>query len=369
MARSRWSGCPVPGSRPSLRDSLSGAAAGRSTSTSASSSGWVRPPMRSSDATARRRSAAPSASSSSVCSMRRPSTSAPWSSRPAAAWCSTSATDGHCSAAPWCGCEPRSTSSSHRLRDTQESRPLLAGDARAALERLESERTALYEEVADIVVDVDGVEIEDRGRAGRSDARRAAMMVSVPDRIAAADGATDATRTAPPRGRRRDHCRGPAARRAQLPGPGGSGRAPRSGGAPPHRVPAGRRRHPGVDPGRGRSRPRAPRAGDPRRRGAQDPRHGRGPLLGLRPSRTHSFGLRRRARRGRGHRRRRVRRCQLPPGDRRGARADDAARPDRCCDRRQDRREPARGQEPGRRLLAARGGALRPRGPRVAARA
>ena len=48
-----------------------------------------------------------------------------------------------------------------RLSDTQESRPLLAGDARAALGRLESERTALYEEVADIVIDVDGVEIED----------------------------------------------------------------------------------------------------------------------------------------------------------------------------------------------------------------
>ncbi len=47
-----------------------------------------------------------------------------------------------------------------RLRHTEESRPLLAGDARAALERLDAERATLYESVADVVVDVDGVGVD-----------------------------------------------------------------------------------------------------------------------------------------------------------------------------------------------------------------
>lgn len=45
-----------------------------------------------------------------------------------------------------------------RLADTSEARPLLAGDAEFALQRLSSEREALYSEVADIVIDVDGVD-------------------------------------------------------------------------------------------------------------------------------------------------------------------------------------------------------------------
>ena len=57
----------------------------------------------------------------------------------------------------------------------------------------------------------------------------------------------------------------------------------------------------------------------------------------------------------------------LPPGRAGRARPDDAARPGRRRHRRQDRREPARGQEPRRRVLAAVGGAVRHRGPRHAA--
>lgn len=45
-----------------------------------------------------------------------------------------------------------------RLADTTEARPLLDGDAEFALQRLSAEREALYDEVADIVIDVDGVD-------------------------------------------------------------------------------------------------------------------------------------------------------------------------------------------------------------------
>jgi shikimate kinase len=45
-----------------------------------------------------------------------------------------------------------------RLSGSPESRPLLDGDARFALHRMATEREALYAEVADIVVDVDGVD-------------------------------------------------------------------------------------------------------------------------------------------------------------------------------------------------------------------
>lgn len=46
-----------------------------------------------------------------------------------------------------------------RLRDTTESRPLLEGDPVFALQRLAEERDALYQEVADIVIDVDGMDV------------------------------------------------------------------------------------------------------------------------------------------------------------------------------------------------------------------
>lgn len=44
-----------------------------------------------------------------------------------------------------------------RLADGSSSRPLLAGDPAFALARLSEERNALYEQIADLVVDVDGV--------------------------------------------------------------------------------------------------------------------------------------------------------------------------------------------------------------------
>ncbi len=46
-----------------------------------------------------------------------------------------------------------------RLVDTAEARPLLAGDPKFALDRLANEREALYTEVADRIVDVDGLDI------------------------------------------------------------------------------------------------------------------------------------------------------------------------------------------------------------------
>lgn len=48
-----------------------------------------------------------------------------------------------------------------RLADTTEARPLLAGDTRFALDRLDQERRALYQEVSDVVVDVDGATPEE----------------------------------------------------------------------------------------------------------------------------------------------------------------------------------------------------------------
>ena len=45
-----------------------------------------------------------------------------------------------------------------RLADSAEARPLLEGDAEFALQRLSAEREALYDEVADLIVDVDGVD-------------------------------------------------------------------------------------------------------------------------------------------------------------------------------------------------------------------
>lgn len=47
----------------------------------------------------------------------------------------------------------------NRLRDTTEARPLLAGDPEFALQRLAEEREALYQEVADLIVDVDGSDV------------------------------------------------------------------------------------------------------------------------------------------------------------------------------------------------------------------
>ncbi|HTN99204.1 MAG TPA: shikimate kinase [Microthrixaceae bacterium] len=46
-----------------------------------------------------------------------------------------------------------------RLSDTTEARPLLAGDPQFALVRLAAEREALYNEVADHIVDVEGLDV------------------------------------------------------------------------------------------------------------------------------------------------------------------------------------------------------------------
>lgn len=45
-----------------------------------------------------------------------------------------------------------------RLADTSEARPLLDGDAEFALTRMASEREALYAEVADLTVEVEGMD-------------------------------------------------------------------------------------------------------------------------------------------------------------------------------------------------------------------
>ena len=106
-----------------------------------------------------------------------------------------------------------------------------------------------------------------------------------------------------------------------------------------------------------------------RRRAPQDAGHGRGAVPRLRPRRSHPGGLRRRRGRRPGHRRRGLRRRDLPPGHRGHPRPDHVARDDRRRHRGQDRREPAGGQEPGRRVLAAGRRAVRPRRPRHPARA
>lgn len=46
-----------------------------------------------------------------------------------------------------------------RLTDTTEARPLLQGDPSFALQRLAEERNALYNEVSDLIVDVDGLDV------------------------------------------------------------------------------------------------------------------------------------------------------------------------------------------------------------------
>lgn len=45
-----------------------------------------------------------------------------------------------------------------RLKDAEGSRPLLTGDIEFALHRLAEERNALYSSVADLVIDVDGLD-------------------------------------------------------------------------------------------------------------------------------------------------------------------------------------------------------------------
>ena len=112
---------------------------------------------------------------------------------------------------------------------------------------------------------------------------------------------------------------------------------------------------------RARAHRRAARGGrrhrpvpDRRRRGRQDARHRRRPVLAASPA----WGLLRgdavvALGRRRGGRHRGVRGCRVPPRRRGRAGADHAARPGRRGHRRQDGGEPARGQEPRRRVPPA----------------
>lgn len=56
----------------------------------------------------------------------------------------------------WLRAQPQQLA--RRLLDTTEARPLLSGDPEFALHRLAEEREALYSEVADLVIDVDGID-------------------------------------------------------------------------------------------------------------------------------------------------------------------------------------------------------------------
>ena len=124
-------------------------------------------------------------------------------------------------------------------------------------------------------------------------------------------------------------------------------------------LPEGRQARRSRDAGR-RARPGDPRPpGRPlrgRRRGAsQDPGHRQGAVPRLPPRRPHPGGLRRcRDRRRTGDRRGWLRPATTSTGASPGhPRTDHVARDDRRRHRGRDRRQPAGGQEPGRRLLAA----------------
>ena len=134
-------------------------------------------------------------------------------------------------------------------------------------------------------------------------------------------------------------------------------------------VEARRGRHPARDRRRRRPRRRAPgvhRSPTARARRRWRPSN-RCAALG--PVGPHPGRRRRRRRRWCRHRRRRVRRGRVPPRRRRSCTCRRRCSAGRCRDRRQDRREPARGQEPGRRVLAAGGRPVRHRGAGHAAAA
>ena len=138
-------------------------------------------------------------------------------------------------------------------------RPLLGSDPAAALARLYPERRPLYEELADLVVDVDQLTPDRGGRphrggpgAGDGGVRRC-MRSTV--------GLGD--RGLPGAGRRR---------RPPPPARGAAGRRP-----------PGRHRDPGGDRRHGRRRRRAAHLLPRRRRGGQVPRVGRGAVPGLGP--------------------------------------------------------------------------------------
>ena len=249
------------------------------------------------------------------------------SSPPRAAWCSPRRT-GSCSSVRTsrsCGCG-RHPSSSWRAPATGDHRPLLEHDPAGVLAKMAVDRDPLYREVADVVVDVEGLspdEVTDRGARGG----RRVITVRVPL-------GTRALRRAR-RSRGAARARGGAARRSAQ----------------------GRGRDAGTDRRRRRSRRRA--------QGLHD-RHGEDAksLATVEElcSEFTQWGLNRAD-------------CVVAVGGglvtdvggfaaavyHRGLPvvhvADHAARDGRRRDRRQDRRQPPRGQEPRRRVLAAGGGA------------
>ena len=235
-----------------------------------------------------------------------------------------------------CGCAPTPTMLAERVA---QRRPPAAARRRPGWRRCAprcAEREPLYDEVADVVVDVDGrVADEVADRASLDGGRR--RMITVP--VALGDRVLR-------RARRR--------RRA----------SPSSLDGPARRAPAGRGRHAGR-----RSASTSTRASSTQvftigdGEDGQDARHGRGAVprsspAGASPAATCVVAVGG----GRGHRRRRVRRRRVPPRRRRSCTSPTTLLGHgRRRDRRQDRREPARGQEPRRRVLAAGRGAVRHR--------
>ena len=208
-------------------------------------------------------------------------------------------------------------------------------------------RRPLYREVADVIVEVATAATVDEHRRARSsdapstDRERELIRVPVP---AAPGGAYDVWVGAGAATSWPTCCRA---------GDAGASRVVTQAGVPD----------------RGRPRPSRRAASRSATASGQDAGHGRGAVPRLRPRRADPRRLRGGRRRRRRHRRRRLRRRGLPPGHRRRARADHAARAGRRRHRRQDRRQPAGGQEPGRRVLAAGRRAVRHRRAGHAARA
>ena len=222
-----------------------------------------------------------------------------------------------------------------RLAGATEVRPLLRGDAESALRQLSAERDALYREVAAIVVDCDDATLgrtvgsgggtgAPRRRARRAGPRRGSVS-DVPRRIEVVlgggrtypvivgDGVVSGLAT----------CSRP--RRAA------SAVVTQSG------IPVT------VDPG---IEHRTFTIGDGE--SAKTLVDRRDAVLGVGGLGAHPRRLRRRRRRWARDRRRRLRGISVPPGRAGDPRGDDVVGPDRRRHRRQDRREPSAGQEPGR---------------------
>ena len=87
----------------------------------------------------------------------------------------TASASGAPTTSPWCGSTPAPAFLASRIEQQKAHRPLLAGDEapREVLERLHAERAPLYDEVADLVVDVEPFhEGEEQAEAGARRAHR-----------------------------------------------------------------------------------------------------------------------------------------------------------------------------------------------------